>query len=338
MSKPDQEYIQPIGLDVGTSRIVAARVTGSGAGTRGYKYESQLNAFVTLPYSKLTESLLVAEKVFHSVRGDDIVVIGEDAQRFAEVFHVETRRPMANGLLNPQEPHSLPVVRSLIARLIGTANAGGQKVFFSVPAPIDGSDAGIPYHQACISRILIELGYDPTPIGEGLSVVFAELADFNYSGIGISCGSGLCNVCLAVLSVPVISFSVPKAGDYIDSQSALVTGDRSIRLRLRKEQSFHMNGLGVDRDHDALTIHYQEVLVNLAQALSKQISASQRLPRMEQPIPLVLSGGTAKPRGFLDHFNKVLRGHELPFKLSDVRVSSDPLNSTARGALMAALC
>lgn len=337
MSKPDQEYVQPIGLDVGTSRIVAARTTG-GAGPRGFRYESQLNAFLTLPYSKLTESLLVSEKVFHAVRGNEIVVAGEDAQRFAEVFHVEVRRPMANGLLNPQEPHSLPVVRSIIARLIGTANAGGQKVYFSVPAPVDGNEAGIPYHQACISRILIELGYEPMPIGEGLSVVFGELADCNYSGIGISCGSGLCNVCLAILSVPVLAFSVPKAGDFIDSQSALVTGDRAIRLRLRKEQSFHLNGLGVDRDHDALTIHYQEMLVNLAQQLSRQISSAQKLPRMDQAIPLVLSGGTAKPRGFLEHFNKVLRGHELPVKLSEVRVSSDPLNSTARGALMAALC
>ena len=64
----------------------------------------------------------------------------------------------------------------------------------------------------------------PTPIVEGLAVVFGELADSNFSGIGISCGSGLCNVCLAVLSVPVISFSVPKAGDFIDSQAA--AGDR----------------------------------------------------------------------------------------------------------------
>jgi hypothetical protein len=33
-----------------------------------------------------------------------------------------------------------------------------------------------------------------------------------------------------------------------------------------------------------------------------------------------------------------MRAQELPLKLSGVRVSADPLNSTARGALMAALC
>src|SRR5581483_11674790 len=117
MSKTEETaYTQPIGLDVGTSRIVAARCA-----EKRYTFETQLNAFLALPYSKLTESLLQRENVFHEVRGDEIVVMGNDAQRFAEVFHVETRRPMRNGTLNPQEPHALGVVRSIVARMVGRA-------------------------------------------------------------------------------------------------------------------------------------------------------------------------------------------------------------------------
>jgi hypothetical protein len=333
MSNPDETDTQPLGLDVGTSRIVVARNAD-----KKYRYESQLNAFLTLPYSKLAESLLVREGVFHEVRSDEILVAGNDAQRFAEIFHVEMRRPMAKGILNPQEPHSLPVVRSIVTKMVGKAKAPEQKIFFSVPAPVDGVEAGIAYHQASISRILSDLGYAPTPIGEGLAVVFGELADSNYSGIGISCGSGLCNVCLAVLSVPVISFSVPKAGDYIDAQAANVTGDIATRTRIRKEQAFHLNGLTGDRVPDALTVYYQEMLLTLVETLRAQISTAQRLPKLEQSIPLVLSGGTAIPKGFLEQFLKVLKAHALPVKLSEVRISPDPLNSTARGALMAALC
>jgi hypothetical protein len=55
-------------------------------------------------------------------------------------------------------------------------------------------------------------------------------------------------------------------------------------------------------------------------------------------VPLVLSGGTAMPKGFLDHFIRILEAEEFPLRLSEVRVSGDPLHSTARGALMAALC
>ncbi len=333
MSKAEQDYSQPLGLDVGTSRIVVAR-----SADKKYAYESQLNAFITLPYSKLAESLLQRENVFHEVRGSEIVVMGNDAQRFAEVFHVEIRRPMRNGTLNPQEPHSLAVIRSLMARLLGRASVEKQKISFSVPAPLLDGDVGIPYHQASMQQVLGELGYDANPISEGLAVIFGELGDSNFTGIGVSCGSGLSNVCLAVLSVPVISFSVPKAGDFIDSQAALVTGDIATRTRIFKEQGFRLNGFSGDRLQNAITVYYHEMVAHLVESLRAQISSAQRLPKLEQSIPLVVSGGTSMPKGFLDCFTAALRGNELPIKLSEVRVSADPLNSTARGALMAALC
>src|SRR5689334_14431311 len=115
MNKTETDYAQPLGLDVGTSRIVVARNA-----ERSYRYEAELNAFVTLPHSKLAESLLQRENVFHEVRGAEIVVSGNDAQRFAEIFHVETRRPMRGGVLNPHEPHSLSVVKSILTKLLGT--------------------------------------------------------------------------------------------------------------------------------------------------------------------------------------------------------------------------
>src|ERR1039457_6721269 len=209
MSNGEPEKNLPPGLDGGTSRIVVAR------GMDQPHYESELNAFIPLPYSRLVESLLQREGVFHEVSGGELVVSGNDAQRFAEVFHVETRRPMLRGVLNPQEPHSLAVMRGIITRLVGKAGGAGRKIFFSIPAPsLEGSSA-IAYHEASIQQILKQLGFSAQPIQEGLAVVFGEMSGSNYTGIGISCGSGLCNVCLAVLSVPVISFAVPKAGDYI---------------------------------------------------------------------------------------------------------------------------
>jgi len=333
MTKTEQEYTQPLGLDVGTSRIVVARYTD-----KKYTYETQLNAFLALPYSRLAESLLQRENVFHEVRGSDLVVMGNDAQRFAEVFHVDIRRPMRQGTLNPQEPHSLGVVRSIIAKLTGKAAVENQKVLFSVPAPLPDGDVGIPYHEASIQQALGELGYQAKAISEGLAVIFGELGDANFTGIGISCGSGLCNVCLSILSVPVISFSVPKAGDFVDSQAALVTGDVATRMRIYKEQSFRLNGFTADRVQNALTVYYHEMIGNLVRSLRAQISSTQKLPKLDQAIPLVLSGGTSMPKGFLEYFTSALKEEGLPVKLSEIRVSADPLHSTARGALMAALC
>ena len=332
MSNGEPENNLPLGLDVGTSRIVVAR------GMDQPHYESELNAFITLPYSRLAESLLQREGVFHEVSGGELVVSGNDAQRFAEVFHVETRRPMLRGVLNPQEPHSLAVMRGIITRLVGKAGAAGRKIFFSIPAPSLEGNSAIAYHEASIQQILKQLGFNAQPIQEGLAVVFGEMSGSNYTGIGISCGSGLCNVCLAVLSVPVISFAVPKEGDYIDAQAASVTGELATRLRVQKELNFVVNGLSGDRVQNALSVFYDDVIQTLANALRSTISSTQRLPKLDQSVPIVLSGGTAIPKGFLNRFTTALGTEDFPIKISEVRVAEDPLNSTARGALMAALC
>jgi hypothetical protein len=335
MSNGEQESNLPLGLDVGTSRIVVARSMDK---AQQSQYQSQLNAFITMPYSKLAESLLEREGVFHEVCGGELVVTGNDAQRFAEVFHVETRRPMLRGVLNPQEPHSLAVMRSIITRLVGKAGVAGRKIFFSIPAPCPEGDPAIAYHEASIRQILKQLDFDAQAIQEGLAVVFGEMSSSNYTGIGISCGSGLCNVCLAVLSVPVISFAVPKAGDFIDMQAAAVTGELATRMRVQKELNFVVNGLSGDRVQNALAVYYDDVIQTLANTLRSTISSTQRLPKLDQSVPIVLSGGTAIPKGFLKRFTAALRTEDFPIKISEVRVAEDPLNSTARGALMAALC
>lgn len=331
MENADQDHGQPLGLDIGTSRIVVARNIGKKA-----TFEAQLNAFITLPYSELTEQLLVREDVFYEAAGSEFIVSGDDAQKFAEIFHVETRRPMVNGVLNRDEPYSLEVIRRIVGKLIGKASAVGQKIRFSVPAPLANAGKAAAYHELLFKEILTELGYDAKPIDEGLAVVYGELGPSNYTGFGISFGSGLCNTCLAVLSVPVLSFSVPKAGDYIDTQAAIATGESATRLRIYKEHAFELNGFTADRADNVLTVYHDDVILSLVDSLRSILSSAAR-PRIDQSIPLVISGGTSMPKGFVDRFEKALRSSEFPLQLSEIRQSSDPLNSTARGALVAAL-
>ncbi len=327
MTNAEQGYTRPLGLDIGTSRIVVARNPAA-----KFQFDAQLNIFVKLPYSKLAAQLLDRENVSYEIFGADIVVAGNDAQRLAEVFHVETRRPMFEGLLNPAEPLSLTVVRQIITRLVGRAAAEGQRIVFSIPGVNAAQDAGASYCSASIRLALAELGYDATPIEQGLAVVFGELAESNFTGLGISCGSGVSSVCLARLSVPVFSFSVPKAGDFIDTQAALATGEQVMTVRVVKERSFRLNASGSNPAQNALAVYYMQVIANLIEALARQ-----RLPRLNRAIPLVLSGGSVMANGFLEPFVDAFRSAALPIGISEVRIASDPLNSTARGALMAAL-
>ncbi len=57
----------------------------------------------------------------------------------------------------------------------------------------------------------------------------------------------------------------------------------------------------------------------LVAALKDQFASVQNMPKLNRPIPLVLSGGTVMPPGFRDRFEKTLRETELPVAISEVR-------------------
>ena len=321
-----------IGLDVGTSRIVAAHRQD-----KEVSCQTQLNAFVTIPYTKLTEGVLKKERIPHLVRESEITVYGDESERFANLFHKETRRPMLRGVLNNEEAGSLGLVREIVKLLTGEQKGHGQKLCFSVPAPPLGADAEVRSHEAQLTAMLNELGYESRPISEGLAVVYGEMENSNYTGIGISCGGGLCNVCLAYLTVPVFSFSIPKAGDYIDSTVARLRGEPATRIRTIKEESFHFNGHFTNKIHQDLSASYEDMIQALVAALKDTCASVENMPKLSRPIPLVLCGGSAVVPGFRDRFEKTLREIELPVPISEVRLGVNPMHSTAKGALVAAL-
>ncbi len=321
-----------IGLDIGTSRLVAASKTAD-----GFDYQTELNAFLTLPFSKLTQSSLAKENVPHEKHGDELVIYGNESERFANMFHLETRRPMSRGLLNPEETNGTAVIRQLLTSLLGEDNGDGRRICYSIPGAPSESPQDLTHHEATIGHILTDMGYQVDKINEGLAVVLSELEDTNFTGIGLSCGGGMCNLCLAYLSMPVFSFSVAKAGDFIDQSAASVADEGATRVRAVKEQSFHFNGFYQDKVKQALTVYYEDMIQTVVNALSEYLSKARNVPRLDRAVPIVISGGSALPSGFKERFEKILATVELPIRISEVRMAADPLHSTAKGALVAAL-
>lgn len=332
MSETAANNGQAVGLDVGTSRIVTARRDDD-----DFRFAAELNAFVPIPYSRMTESTLEKERVLYSVQDSEIIIHGTESERFADLLGVEMRRTMSRGILNADEPQSLTQIQHILQALVGPAKAKGQKICFSVPAEPLGGGETTNYHETSIRQMLTDLNYDVRSISEGLAVAYAELETSNYTGIGISCGGGLCNVCLCYMSVPVLSFSIPKGGDYIDTNTAGATGELITRVRITKEDSFHFNGYFADKTLQALSVYYDDLIQTLVSAMRQAFEASKSLPKLKRPVPLVLSGGTVMPQGFRDRFEKALAAEDFPVKVSEVRLSSQPLEATAKGALIAAM-
>jgi hypothetical protein len=323
---------EPLGLDVGTSRIVFARGTGSKT-----HIDRQLNAFVSVPYSKFTENILKQNKVTYYLNGGkEIFIFGTESERFANFFNTELRRPMRNGVLNPREESGPMVIETIIHQLLPKTKKH-EALCFSVPGPsreINHSD--LVFHEAMLRNLIAGLGYNAKAINEGLAVVFAELESDNFTGIGISCGGGMCNYCMAFMSVPVFTSSVPRAGDYIDNSVASVTGEHSTRVRLIKEDDLDLSRAPRNKYETALGIYYDEMILSLVEGLRANFQEAGNVPRLDRPVPIVVSGGTASPRGFVDKFKKALDRAELPIKVGDVRLASDPLTATARGCAIAA--
>src|SRR5215813_137130 len=332
-SQPAQAEGSALGLDVGTSRLVLA----SGAADR-VKAKAELNAFIAVPYSKFTESILKQNKVTYQLNGGTTLqVYGNEAARFANVFNTEVRRPMNGGTLNPTEEYSMSVMQAIIQQLVRKTK-NNETMRFSVPgAARNEGSPNLVYHEAMLRDLLNSMGYNSKGINEGLAVVFAELEKENFRGIGISCGGGMCNVALAFMSLPVMTFSINKAGDYIDRNVANVTGELPTRIRLIKEESLDLSRTPQNKWESALHIYYDDVILSLVESLRSSLAEQKNLPRIDRSIPIVLSGGTAKPAGFIDKFRQAIERDGFPLEISEIRMAEDPLTATARGCLIAAM-
>jgi len=98
-----------------------------------------------------------------------------------------------------------------------------------------------------------------------------------------------------------------------------------------------MNGHFESKLQEVLSVYYDDMIESVVSGMQNAFQRARNLPNLIRPIPLVLSGGTAVPKGFKERFEKILRAGDFPVELSEIRMAADPLNTTAKGALIAAL-
>ncbi len=297
-------------------------------------FVGQRNSFVEIEYSDMAKRMLSRSDVLHIRKGDEVYVVGDDALTFANVFNQETRRPMKRGILSNDEQSAIPMIKLIIEQVVGEPEHDGERVFFSTPAdPID-SEVSTLYHRKTLESFLQDQGFDPEPINEGMAVIYSELADSNFTGLGISFGAGMTNVCLAYYAVPVMTFSIARGGDWIDEQAARATGTSVDKVTAVKEDEFRLDFTtdagGVE---GALSIYYDNLLDYVIENIRAELDEEDVEEGLD--VPVVVTGGTSSPPGFEELFEERLSEGGLPFDVSTVRRAEEPLYSVARGALVA---
>lgn len=320
------------GLDVGTSNLVCAREEADGS----MAVSLFRNAFLDVQADPFTQSMLKRLNVQAIPRDERLLILGNTAFELANVFNRETRRPMQNGVLSPSEANALPIERILIERLLGEPRTPGERCAFSIPAdPVD-SAMNIAYHKGIVAEMLTKLGYTPWSILEGHAVILAELESQDFTGIGISCGGGMFNACIAYKSVPVVSFSTSRGGDWVDLNAASAVGAPASRLCAIKEKGIDIRA-PKSNEEEAIAIYYRQLIEYTLNTMRLKFEASREIPTFPEPVTLVCSGGSALAGGFIETFREQFQKSRFPIPVKEVRLAAEPLNTVAQGCLLAAL-
>ncbi len=269
-------------------------------------------------------------------RSDRGYVIGDPAFELANIFEKNTRRPMKDGMISPVEPEALLIVSLLVAQLLGHPQEVGEICAFSVPAdPID-AERNVIYHRGALETVLRKLGYTPKPVLEGHAVVFAELAREQYTGIGISCGGGMFNVCVAYKSVPALTFSTSRGGDWIDQNVSTVLGIPIPQVCALKESGVDLKK-PKDRIEEAVAIYYRNLIQYTIDTIRQKFERAHSVPSFSHPIEIVCAGGTSLAPGFIDLFREEFAHVPFPLEVREIRLARDPLRAVAEGCLQAAI-
>jgi len=321
------------GLDVGTSFINCAENQGKRVSFRAIR-----NSFFDMEDTSFTKRMLQRTGINYIKRNDKLFVIGDEALEFANIFNKEARRPLSGGAISPREKEALPLVEILIKSILGRASHKEERVAYSVPGePID-TTLNLTYHRTVLGEALSELGYAPKPINEALAVVFSELNDENFTGIGLSFGGGMVNVCMSFMAAPVFSFSICKSGDWIDGQAAMAVDETNSKVCMFKEANLDLTRTkGLSRMEKALSVYYRNLTEYVLKHLKAKFENTKEMPELKKPVDIVIAGGTSLPNGFLQLFNCMLKRVKFPHTIGKVKMAGEPLNAVANGALISAI-
>lgn len=319
------------GLDVGTANLAAAVQNSEG----GITVSVERNAFLDIPSDVYSKNMLTKLKVPYVVHNNKLVVIGEAAFELANVFGRETRRPMQDGLISPNEQDALPMMKMIIQKLLGEPRVQGENCYFCVPAPSLDVDNNVVYHQGLFESLIGKLGYKAHAINEAHAVIFAELAEQDFTGIGLSFGGGMANACIAYKSIPCLSFSVARGGDWIDKNVAHVLG-------CPRSKATHIKERGIDirdpktREEEAVSIYYRSLISYVLQNIKQRFESGQNMPSFNQPIDIACAGGTSLIGGFIEVFRDEFAKIDFPIPVGRIFRSEEALTAVAKGCLVAA--
>jgi hypothetical protein len=326
------------GLDVGTSYIVLSQESNNEIVYKDFRDAFYVIKPTTPVATKMIEKGL-SGKVFIKDSDGSFILLGKDAIEKAIERNDNAKRPMSKGVVSAKEKDAKRVLAFILKEVAGQASEPKEKLVFCVPAqPVDQEDEDfdIGYHEDVVKSILSECGYDARAINEAEALCYSELGDDDYTGIGVSCGAGMTNVCVMLNGEPTVVFSTTKSGDWIDRMSAIATGEKDSVVQAEKENGGFKIGEHTDNPIlSAVSSYYDRLIDYTTKQLSFALSNHKLLPKFKNPLLVVVAGGTSQANGYIEIFAKKLLENGFPLEIREVKHAPDPLHAVSKGCLIA---
>jgi len=327
------------GFDCGTYNLVCCSRDKEG----NFAYKREVNAFLELPLeNRFVFNMMKTAGVPLIERDKVAYALGEAAVNMTYTMSaLELKRPMIHGCVNPKEKDAFQIMSIMMHSLIDNVKKDGEVLYYCVPANAINQDTDADYHQRILEAIFKayrnETGYkvDAHPINEALALVYAELAKKAFTGIGISFGAGMVNVCYSMYGNPVFSFAIVNSGDWIDRQAAKATGE-SISFINKEKTKIDLTKQPTNLVERAINTQYRLMIEHTVSSLKEGFSNITKTVRTDAPVDVVIAGGTSSPNGFSELFKETISQADLPIQIGSIVKPTDPLYSVARGCLIAA--
>lgn len=333
-----------LGLDLGTKTIVLARRGEDGRPI----FKQEINGFYEFPRpDNFTKKLLVNQRVPFVERDGKIFALGKNAEQLAYTFNSVLRRPMADGTVS-REQEAINIMASIVHAIIGKVEEDSI-LYYCIPGDAINHTTNVKLHQKIAQMIIdakkSEAKIRAFPVNEARAIA---VGTGDSVAIAISWGAGMVNVCYSMFGFPVFEFSIVGSGDWVDTKTAESFGynaadpngkyaETPTTICKRKHDIDLTKPINeMDRVEQAIALNYQILIENVINNIIDGFTKNIDRARIDQPIPIIMAGGTASPNGFGPYFEKIFRTKKTPFEISKVAVHPRTLFAVAEGCLVAA--
>lgn len=328
-----------IGFDCGTYNLVVCK---RGKDNK-FEYKKEVNAFLEIPLDNRFVFNMMKNAGVPLIERDDVAyALGQRAVDIAYTMpSLDLKRPMIHGCVNPKETHSFQIMSIMIHSLLDELNQDKETLYYSVPANAINEETDADYHGKVIDAIFKafqdEHGYSvkANPINEGLALVYSELGAKAYTGIGISFGAGMVNLCFSMYGAPVFSFAIVNSGDWIDKMAAKATGE-SITFINKEKTKINLTEEPKNMVERAIQTQYKLMIEKTVVCIKQGLTNEHKKARPDGAIDIVIAGGSSSPVGFDVLFEQIVREAKLPISIDKIVKPIDPLFSVSKGCLIAA--